>query len=160
LADRIKAGLELRWTELRATEIVLDEIANEFSGEDPLRSLLRTRLNETKPSVEEMTTLLSSYDRAVRLHEPSEEELTEMRALFEDEGSSPKQKRSDGHYESIVLKSALQHLLRCWRSANRSEGLWENRAMPDEAPILAASVRALLIDGQDYLLLFRSSRRT
>ena len=54
--------------------------------------------------------------------------------------------RKTGHHVGLDGERLLME--------GRRDGLWENRVVPDEAPILEVSVRVLLIDGQDRLLLF------
>ncbi len=48
LQARVKAGVELRWTDVRLVEKAAEEIAAEFDGEDPLKPVLRKAINKTK----------------------------------------------------------------------------------------------------------------
>jgi hypothetical protein len=88
LSDRLEAeirsGIELRWRQLRAIELVLDEVAAEFDGEDVLRPEHRATLNTAKAGVEAINLFLATHHKAaVELVEPEEQLLDETRALIE-----------------------------------------------------------------------------
>ena len=58
LAEALEKGLRTawvqRWEELLAVEIVLDEVAQEFDGEDPLEPDARRMLVEVRTELEEL----------------------------------------------------------------------------------------------------------
>ncbi len=80
---RIQAGMRMRWEDVRALEIVIDEIAAEFGGEDPLRPLIREALDKAKAGLTFLNRLLEVHDQAVELQEPDEDNLADLRALVE-----------------------------------------------------------------------------
>ena len=68
LTEFIIEALPFRWTEIRATEIVLDEVAGEFAGEDPLKPLIRDELNRSKENVlKKMQSFLEKEGKDVAL---------------------------------------------------------------------------------------------
>jgi len=54
LETGLRAAWEQRWQELRAAEIVLDEVAKEFDGEDPLEPDARKMVVEVRAELEEL----------------------------------------------------------------------------------------------------------
>lgn len=54
LEKGLRAAWDQRWQELRAAEIVLDEVAGEFDGEDPLEPDSRQMLVEARAELEEL----------------------------------------------------------------------------------------------------------
>jgi len=58
MSDRMEASvlamLGALWEEVRAIEIVLDEVARKFDGEDPLRPLTRGILNGTRKKLNDL----------------------------------------------------------------------------------------------------------
>ena len=83
LESAIQRGLEKRWVDVRAVETVLEEMAFQFDGEDPLKPAVRSALLETKSSIEKIASHLAMYDRAVELREPDEQEVEGVRVLME-----------------------------------------------------------------------------
>jgi len=77
LKATLRAALVLRWQELRAVEIVWDEIAEEF-GEDPVHSALRNEVRDSKATVRR---LVASLGRKPTLVEPTEAILDGARDL-------------------------------------------------------------------------------
>jgi hypothetical protein len=84
----LKQGLALlmvsTWTQLRSVEVVLDEMAPEFDGIDPLRPLPREALNDAKTGLLSLQKQLRAFDVEVDLREPLDEELEEMREWVRD----------------------------------------------------------------------------
>jgi len=78
----ITDGLEQHWCELRAIEIVLDEVAEEFGGEDPLQADTRALLDGCLASCKELRDEIADYV-AIDLPEPAEEDVELVRALIE-----------------------------------------------------------------------------
>jgi len=85
LRQSLREGILWCWQELRAVEIVLDEVAEEL-GEDPLLPPVRQVLNKTHQDLVELHPLLSFVDVEVELPEPDEErvEFLRQRWLRED----------------------------------------------------------------------------
>jgi len=67
------------WVQVRTVEIILDEIAGEFSGADPLKPDLREELEETKQRLLTLQEHLLYLRMEVVLREPLEEEVEELR---------------------------------------------------------------------------------
>ena len=76
----------LRWSELRAVELVADEVAAYFDDEDPLRWAVRERLDETKAQPQGLVLTIDRHRQPVELTEPTQEQLADIRALV-DRGS-------------------------------------------------------------------------
>lgn len=72
-------GLQLRHRELRAAEIVIEEAAAEFDGEDPVTPVVQEMLDRTKQSFEEARAGLTSYVGESEMPEPDEEDLRYLR---------------------------------------------------------------------------------
>ncbi len=79
----IRRTLLLRWSERRAIEIVLDEVARQFEGEDPLRPKLRTALAESRRMANDFAAQLSVYGEPVEFTEPPEDLVSEMRQVVD-----------------------------------------------------------------------------
>jgi hypothetical protein len=74
------AGLLIKcWVQLLTAEAILDEIAVEFGGTDPLKPALREEVEETKRELLTIQEHLRFLSMEVVLREPLEEELDEMR---------------------------------------------------------------------------------
>jgi hypothetical protein len=71
--------LSVRWRELRAVEIVLDEIAEQFDGEDALHPDARGWLTNSRSAALRVTERLGRK----RLPEPGEDYLSRTRALID-----------------------------------------------------------------------------
>jgi hypothetical protein len=72
------------WVQLRTAEVVLDEMAVEFGGADPLRPFIRAEVDETKHDLLEIRDHLRIFNMEVVLREPLEEELAEMRGWVKE----------------------------------------------------------------------------
>jgi hypothetical protein len=79
LRQSLLEGVPWCWQELRAVEAVLDEVAQEFDGEDPLLPPVREVLNKTHQDLVELHPLLSFVDVQVDLPEPDEERVEFLR---------------------------------------------------------------------------------
>ncbi len=79
----LQAGIQMRWEDVRAIEIVIYEIAAEFGGEDPLRPLIREVLDKAKAGLTFLNRLLEWQDAAAELKEPDDDNLAALRALVE-----------------------------------------------------------------------------
>jgi len=69
------------WGQLRAAEIVLDEVAAEFNSIDPLRAETRQELVETKQKLLETKEQLAYLEIEVELPEPDDELLETLREV-------------------------------------------------------------------------------
>ncbi len=86
LRDQLAAGVALRWRELRALETVLDEIAGELDGEDPLHPEARARLDETRRQLLALHETVTGYCEACELREPEPAEIAAVRQLMNKGG--------------------------------------------------------------------------
>ncbi|MEX0800875.1 MAG: hypothetical protein WD379_06640 [Dehalococcoidia bacterium] len=90
LVERLEAALrrnfEQRWQELVAVEKVLDEVAAEFDGEDPLEPEVRETLVGIRAELEELFDQMAGrIDGFPKKEEPREEHLSDLRsAVFGD----------------------------------------------------------------------------
>jgi hypothetical protein len=80
LRDNAFKELCVRWQELRAVELVTDEIAASFDGEDPLHPQIREKLDACKIRVAELQSRLA---RNRRLPEPGDDYLQRTRDLVD-----------------------------------------------------------------------------
>jgi len=60
-------------------ETVLDEVAQEFDGEDPLVPAMRRILDKTRQDLVALQPLLRSVDVEAKRPEPDEERVAELR---------------------------------------------------------------------------------
>lgn len=77
--ERLREDTPWCWQELRAVEAVLEEVAAEFDGEDPLLPLVREVLDKTRQDLAELHLLLDFVDAEVELPEPDEERVAFLR---------------------------------------------------------------------------------
>ena len=73
--------LALRWQELRAVELVWDELAEEFGGADPVDPQFREKVAEASGR---MQALAKEMNATRRLLEPDEDVLAEARKAVDD----------------------------------------------------------------------------
>jgi len=71
----------VRWQELKAMEIVAEEIAQHFDGEEPLPAETRTRLESCKETLTRLNAGL--FNKPRRLPEPTPQLLEEVRGLVD-----------------------------------------------------------------------------
>jgi hypothetical protein len=79
LREQLREGVPWCWREVRAVEMVLDEVAAEFDGEDPLLPPVREVLDKTRQDLRELHVLLDFVDAEAELPEPDEERVAELR---------------------------------------------------------------------------------
>ncbi len=79
LRESLREGVPWCWQELRATETVLAEVAEEFDGEDPLLPPVREVLDKTHQDLVELHPLLDFVDVEAELPEPDEERVEQFR---------------------------------------------------------------------------------
>jgi hypothetical protein len=82
LARGIRDGLLQHWSELRAVEIGVQEVAEEFGGEDPLQTDVRDLLDGCVASCKELRDRMADYVE-VELPEPTEDDVAQVRRLIE-----------------------------------------------------------------------------
>ena len=73
-----------RWQELRAVEIVLDEVAQEFDGEDPLDPEVRILLDTCRADLLDLKERIEPYTGKVKVDDPEEELLNRLRESVGD----------------------------------------------------------------------------
>ena len=87
IRERLREGIAFQlisaWAQLRSVEVVIEEIAAEFEGIDPLKPFRRDRLEETKQRLLTLQEHLRLLDLEVVLREPLPEELAELREFVE-----------------------------------------------------------------------------
>jgi hypothetical protein len=79
LRERLREGVPWCWQELRAVETVLDEVAQEFDGEDPLVPPVRNVLDKAHQELADMPQFLGALHVEVELPEPDEERVDALR---------------------------------------------------------------------------------
>ena len=82
LAGAIRDGLQIHWRELRAIEIGVQEVAEEFDGEDPLRADTRALLDDCLRSCRELRDQMADYVE-IELPEPANDDVAQVRMLIE-----------------------------------------------------------------------------
>ncbi|MBI5285334.1 MAG: hypothetical protein HY874_09595 [Chloroflexi bacterium] len=82
LALGIRDGLQIHWRELRASEIGVQEVAEEFGGEDPLKPDTRALLDGCLASCGELRDQMADYVE-IELTEPAEDDVAQVRMLIE-----------------------------------------------------------------------------
>ncbi len=87
VTDRMERGIRLQlvslWEELRAIDIVVDEVAAEFDGEDPLRPIMRGVVETTRKKLSDLHEVLAAVEE-LELKEPDEEAMDLARTYFEN----------------------------------------------------------------------------
>jgi len=79
LREQLREGVPWCWQEVRAVETVLEEVAAEFDGEDPLLPPVRGVLDKTRQDLAELHVLLDFVDVKAELPEPDEERVEFLR---------------------------------------------------------------------------------
>ncbi len=79
----LREGIEKRWRELGAAKAVIEEVAEEFDGEDPVLPRVRQALEDTEERLRGVHKGLLDYVERFELPEPGEEALAEVRELME-----------------------------------------------------------------------------
>ena len=79
----LRSGVVSQWQMLRAVDVVLDEVATEFEGEDPLRPVMRGIVEATRRKLKDLHEVLNAAE-PLKLEEPDEETLALARTYFEN----------------------------------------------------------------------------
>ena len=82
LARGIRDGLLQHWSELRAVEIGVQEVAEEFGGEEPLQPDVRELLDGCLANCKELRDRMADYVE-IELPESADEDLALVRKLIE-----------------------------------------------------------------------------
>jgi hypothetical protein len=77
----IRDGLNSHWRELRAIELVVEEVAGEFDGEDPLRADTRQLLDDAKEMCVKLREDVRRYIDGFELAEPTDDDVELVRRL-------------------------------------------------------------------------------
>jgi len=83
LREAIAHDLISTWVEVRCMEIILDEVAGEFGGVDPLKPAPREKLEDTKRSLLNHQQQLEVLRLVAVFRDPLPEELEEFRGFFD-----------------------------------------------------------------------------
>ena len=83
LQSNLREGIQMRWWELRAVELVLEEANAEFDGEDALGPRFRHRLHDAKCKVKEICEGLEIFGETFELSEPEEEHIELTKELLD-----------------------------------------------------------------------------
>ncbi len=75
----MRATWPQHWRELRAAEIVVAEVAEEFDGEDPLDPEVRLMLDGCHAELLDVREQIERYTGALAQEEPEEELLVRLR---------------------------------------------------------------------------------
>jgi hypothetical protein len=79
LVEKMMNIIALRSLEIRGLEVILDEVAGEFGGEDPLKPSPREGLETAKANIMQVHRQLAAAHQVLELPEPTAEALQEMR---------------------------------------------------------------------------------
>ncbi len=78
LEKSLREGIRYRWQQVMAVEANLLGMAEQFSGEDPLRPFLRDFLDRARQTLEELREKVQSVGKPLELPEPWEEQVEEV----------------------------------------------------------------------------------
>jgi hypothetical protein len=81
LLKTIPDNLEMRWTELCASELVLEGLSSEYDGIVPIHPELRKAIDGLKGKIRELCEALAPFGGKTSLEEPDEESLEQVRKL-------------------------------------------------------------------------------
>ena len=86
MEQHLERGLRIRWAEVVGAEAVIDRIAAEFGGEDPLKPHSREALRRARSLAEKLAAELRSMGREFELAPLDQEEALELKAMLERGG--------------------------------------------------------------------------
>ncbi len=84
LIEGMRVTWPVRWRELRAAEILVDEIAQEFDGEDPLPVDARALLDHCRGDLCDLKKRIEPYTGELAQEEPGNELLERLRGMVHD----------------------------------------------------------------------------
>jgi hypothetical protein len=82
LLETVPSEVRNRWSELRAIDIVVAEVAEEFEGEDPLDETSRRMLDQAGDDLRVVAEGLAEFGMKVEPGEPAEEDVALVRGLL------------------------------------------------------------------------------
>ena len=82
VALTIRDGLQIHWQELRAIEVGVGEVAEEFDGEDPLKPEVRALLDGCLASCSGLRDQMADFVE-IELPEPTEDDVEQVRQLLD-----------------------------------------------------------------------------
>ena len=83
LSAGIAEGVQARWRDLRAFELLLAEVQAEFAGEDPVKSDRRDLLRQAYGELESACAQLRPFGHGIELPEATEEDVEVVRMLLQ-----------------------------------------------------------------------------
>jgi glucokinase len=86
MEENLVGRLLFGWEEIEATEVLVEQVATEFGGEDPLKLASRTGLGRARDMAEKQALVLEAMGHKVDLPAASEEEVQELKAMLERNG--------------------------------------------------------------------------
>jgi hypothetical protein len=147
LSDSVREAVEVRWQDLAATEIALEELAEVF-GADCCHPKLREVLDAVRRK------LLDHYEAALlfatpfRLPEPAERYLENARGRVDWEAFKSKEEQATSHQQqsqrawlSQEQRAALEEIEARWKDAARSLKPSPARDITRDVPVLPAGRR-------------------
>jgi hypothetical protein len=81
--ETVPSEVRARWSELRAIEIAVEEVAQEFEGEDPLDEASRRMLVRAGDDLRTVAEGLAEFGLKVELGEPADEDVALVRGLVQ-----------------------------------------------------------------------------
>jgi hypothetical protein len=81
LCTTLRESVPEQWRELREVEIVLEELAAEFQGEDPLPPPMRSVVDETRAELQELVEKTQRRVGPFDLPDPDKETLAKLRTI-------------------------------------------------------------------------------
>jgi hypothetical protein len=89
VSGHLRDGIKLRWRELQSIEAVLEEVAAEFDGEEPVRPWEREALDDGKKRLEELHRSVQTWVGPFKLPGPDEKETEQVRECIRREAEPP-----------------------------------------------------------------------
>ena len=83
MQEGLRVWLVSLWQELRSIDVVVNEVAEEFDGEDPLVPTMRRLVENTRRDLQLLHRAFDSYD-PLELTEPDDEAMTLARKYFDN----------------------------------------------------------------------------
>ncbi len=87
LIETVRAAWPQRWRELRAAEVVADEVADELDGEDPLHPEVRELLAQSRSQLLDLHKKLAPYTGPLPQEEPDDALVDRLRKIVHQEAS-------------------------------------------------------------------------
>jgi len=81
LIGRLRDGIACQWQEIRSVEILVQEVADEFEGEDPMTPELRAVFEQAKTGLTDVAETLDRCGIETEMPEPTEDVLDKIRLV-------------------------------------------------------------------------------